>query len=156
LHEVAAVGGGFQAAVRRPWRGSGGKLKCRAAPHPAGVGIRGTRGHDPAPPPGGGGPRFPAGGGGQPVIQEARGVRQGKELLCRPDEHDRKDKYRLTQTYLEQATVNGEFRELAELFASVRYLHLVPQVLRNLVFSAGTNDPYGGDFLRRVADLPED
>jgi hypothetical protein len=85
--------------------------------------------------------RFAADVVGQPVIKKERVARQGKELLCRPDEHDRKDKYRLTQTYLEQATVNGAFRELAELFASVRYLHLVPQVLRNLVLSAGPNDP---------------
>jgi predicted ATPase len=156
LHDVAAVGGGFRAAVDKPWRGSVAKLKCLAGRHHADVGIRVSVGHDRT-------PRlweyelhFAADAVGMPVIKKERIVKQGKELRCRPDEQDRKDKYRLTQTYLEQAAVNEDFRELAEMFASVRYLHLVPQVVRHLLYSAGTNDPFGGDFLRRLADLPED
>jgi hypothetical protein len=156
LHDVATVGGGFQAAVGQPWRGSVAKLKCLAARHHADVGIRVCVGHDRAPRLWEYELRFAADALGRPAVKKERVVRQGKELLCRPDEQDRKDKYRLTQTYLEQATVNEGFRELAEVFASVRYLHLVPQVLRNLLYSSGTNDPFGGDFLRRLGDLPEE
>jgi len=58
----------------------------------------------------------------------------------------------LTQTYLEQINANREFRDIAEFFASVRYLHLVPQLVRDPDRSLGRrNDPYGGDFLETVA-----
>ena len=39
-------------------------------------------------------------------------------------------------------------------FSSIRYLHIVPQLIREPDRSAGrTNDPYGGDFLREL--LPQ-
>jgi predicted ATPase len=62
----------------------------------------------------------------------------------------------LTQTWLEQVNVNKEFRELADAFSSVRYLHLVPQLVREPDRSVGrVNDPFGGDFLEQVARQPE-
>ena len=54
----------------------------------------------------------------------------GKVLLNRPDnKEDKVDPERLTQTHLEQINTNREFREVADFFASVTYLHLVPKVL---------------------------
>ena len=79
-------------------------------------------------------------------------MHEGKEILGRPLEEDRKDPARLTQTYLEQINANQAFREISNFFASVRYLHIVPQLVRDPGRSLGRkNDPYGGDFLEQVA-----
>jgi hypothetical protein len=53
---------------------------------------------------------------------------------------------------LEQVNANQNFRELADFFSSIQYLHLVPQLIREPDRSVGrANDPYGGDFLERIA-----
>jgi hypothetical protein len=66
------------------------------------------------------------------------------------------DPARLTQTYLEQINANQAFREISIFFASVRYLHLVPQLVRDPDRSLGRrNDPYGGDFLEQIARSSE-
>lgn len=88
----------------------------------------------------------------RPVLKYERVARNGEGLLVRPDDSDKEDPERLTQTYLEQVNVNREFREVAEFFASVRYLHVVPQLIREPERSIGRqNDPYGGDFLEQIA-----
>jgi hypothetical protein len=53
---------------------------------------------------------------------------------------------------LEQVNVNQEFREVVDFLRSVRYLHIVPQLVREPDRSVGRiDDPYGGDFLEQVA-----
>ncbi|MGV7187865.1 AAA family ATPase [Xanthomonas axonopodis] len=47
----------------------------------------------------------------------------GLLILNRPDENDKNDPERLTQTHLEQVNSNREFREIAEELSQVRYLH---------------------------------
>lgn len=60
-----------------------------------------------------------------------------------------------SQTKLEQVGQNGEFRELAEFFASIRYLHVVPQIVRDARrHLSDADDPHGGDLLRRIKDMP--
>ncbi|HSK81286.1 MAG TPA: AAA family ATPase [Thermoanaerobaculia bacterium] len=85
-------------------------------------------------------------------------VRQaGTGLLSRPDSYDRQDSERLTQTALEQVSMNKDFREIADFFSTVFYLHVVPQLVREPERSAGRHaDPFGGDFLEQIADVPED
>ena len=80
-------------------------------------------------------------------------VRKGVQVLLeRPDEEDKQDPVRLTQTHLEQVNVNRPFRTLVDFFASVRYLHIVPQLIREPDRSAGrSGDPFGGDFLEQIA-----
>ena len=81
----------------------------------------------------------------------------GKTLLDRPDASDRADTARLTQTALEQITANKTFRDIADFFQEVAYQHLLPQVIRDPIgFSPHSvvNDPYGRDFLQRVARTP--
>lgn len=52
--------------------------------------------------------------------------------------------------------VNQDFREVADFFASVRYLHIVPQLVREPDRSVGRrDDPFGGDFLEQIARTPE-
>jgi len=154
LHDIVAVGGGFQEAVRR--RRGVSSLRCLASPrHPdVGLQVRIASGED--------GKaweyelRFTQDKLRRPVISRERVARGGRDLLRRPLDLDRQDPERLTQTYLEQVNVNREFREVAEFFGAVRYLHIVPQLVREPERSLGRrNDPFGGDFLEQVARTPE-
>lgn len=80
-------------------------------------------------------------------------VRHGKQTIIeRPYPEDVKDPSRLTQTFLQQVNVNKEFRVVVDAFAQIRYLHLVPQLVREPDRSVGRErDPYGGDFLEQLA-----
>jgi len=92
----------------------------------------------------------------RPLLKREFIALNGGTLLDRPNDDDRADPERLTQTYLEQVNVNREFRDLATFFASIHYLHIVPQLVRepgHLVDQ--THDPFGGDFLEQVAKTPE-
>lgn len=83
---------------------------------------------------------------------------EGKQLFSRPDKDDNKDSVLLTQTRLEQIAANAEFRELAEFFGSITYLHLVPQLLKFADRLGGRpleNDPFGQSFLERIAKTTE-
>jgi predicted ATPase len=92
----------------------------------------------------------------RPLLKKERVLRQGEVLFCRPDEHDNADPARLTQTFLEQVNVNRDFRDIVTFFASTRYLHIVPQLVRDPARSVGrANDPFGGDFLEQIAKTPE-
>lgn len=72
---------------------------------------------------------------------------------ARPDTHDQADPVRLRQTLIQQTSENKDFRELAEFFESVHYLHLVPQLVREgqdpLPGTIGP-DPFGRDLLDRM------
>lgn len=80
-------------------------------------------------------------------------VRHGtKTVVERPYPEDADDPSRLTQTYLQQVNANKSFRLVADAFAQIRYLHLVPQLVREPDRSVGRErDPYGGDFLEQLA-----
>ncbi|HEX7090463.1 MAG TPA: AAA family ATPase [Longimicrobiales bacterium] len=92
----------------------------------------------------------------RPVVSSERVLRGDALLLDRPTPEDKDDPARLTQTYLEQVNVNRDFRDLATFFSSIRYLHIVPQLIREPDRSVGrANDPFGGDFLEQVAKTPE-
>jgi predicted ATPase len=92
----------------------------------------------------------------RPLVKKERVVVAGREVVARPTSEDSADPARLTQTYLEQVNVNREFRDLVTFFASVRYLHIVPQLVREPDRSVGrANDPFGGDFLEQIAKTPD-
>jgi predicted ATPase len=92
----------------------------------------------------------------RPVIRGEKVVSDGKTLFERPNESDNLDPEQLTQTYLQQVNVNKDYREVAEFFYSVRYLHIVPQLVREPNRSVGhKDDPYGGDFVEQIARTPE-
>jgi predicted ATPase len=96
----------------------------------------------------------------RPVIRRElvrRGTGDDEEVVLeRPDKEDRGDRSRLTQTHLEQVNANKRFRALADFFSQVRYLHIVPQLVREPDRSIGhKRDPYGGDFLEQLATTPQ-
>jgi predicted ATPase len=88
----------------------------------------------------------------RPIIRHEIVEHGDGKVLVRPRPEDEDDPARLTQTHLEQVTANKGFRELVDFLRSVRYLHIVPQLVREPDRSVGRqDDPYGGDFLEQVA-----
>lgn len=154
LRDLALAGGGFQEAIRR--RGGVTAIRSLAARRYPDVEISVVV-H-----PQNGSPRweyelaFNQDQQRRATIRREVVVLDGQELLQRPNEDDKKDPARLTQTYLEQVNVNRPFRQLVSFFESVRYIHIVPQLVREPDRSLGRpNDPYGGDFLEQIAKVPD-
>ncbi len=88
-------------------------------------------------------------------LKEEQVWKSGQLILCRPDERDKEDKELLSQTHLEQINSNRSFREIADFFNTIRYYHIVPQLIRDPQYSVGRKfDPYGGNFLEQIAALP--
>jgi predicted ATPase len=169
LRDVARPAGGLLSAVEE----RGGLLRVRSL-H-AGIRRRSmVRGHEPP---------FPS----MPVLLEVRMELDGKPwryrlelddqyddvivvseevdgpdgpLLRRPDADDSEDPERLTQTHLEQISTNGPFRKLALALASVQYVHVVPELIRQprgvSGGHAGQRDTHGTDLLESIRALPND
>jgi predicted ATPase len=154
LHDIVSVGGGFQQAVIR--RGGVSSLRCLAARQYSDICVEVQLGADPDNPDWKYEIHFNQDKLRRPLVKQERVMKKGVNILNRPDENDRQDPERLTQTYLEQVQANQEFREVANVFAAMRYLHIVPQLVREPDRSVGRkNDPYGGDFLEQIACTQE-
>lgn len=101
----------------------------------------------------------PEGKGAQRILVSKESItKNGISLFERPTREDKKDPALLTQTYLEQIQTNAKFREVADFFGSVMYLHLVPQLLKYSERIGGhmlEEDPYGQGFLIRLAKTSE-
>lgn len=150
LHDIVSVGGGFQEAVRR--RGGVSRLRCLAARRYSDIVVDVRIGSEENTSIWSYKLRFTQDRLQRPVLKEEHVARQGADILLRPNEDDKRDPERLTQTFLEQVNANREFREVANFFASIRYLHIVPQLVREPDRSVGRrNDPFGGDFLEQMA-----
>ena len=151
LHDIASVGGGFQAAVSNK-RGGVSGLRSLVARRYSDIRVQVLVGDDENPKLWEYTLLFNQDNRQRPVIRKERVAHDGKTLVDRPDEEDKADLERLTQTHLEQVNVNRDYRDLTEFFASVRYLHVVPQLIREPDRSVGRqNDPFGGDFLEQMA-----
>lgn len=154
LRDIVSVGGGFQEAVGR--RGGVSSLRCLAARRYSDIVVRAWIGHDEEPSVWEYELIFNQDRLRRPIIKAEKVLHRGQPILDRPNQEDQGDPERLTQTYLEQVYANQEFREVADFFVSVRYLHVVPQLIREPDRSVGkTNDPFGGDFLEGIARTPE-
>jgi len=159
MRDIAKQGGGLQSAIRD--RGGLSKLRSLAARREPDIELSFELGepntkHE---------WRYEIGitqqvrGYRQPILRFERVFRAGKLILERPNQTDKKDELRLTQTHLEQVNSNSEFREVAKFFESVRYLHLVPQMMRSPeAFTKGLampDEPFGRNFLEMVVKTPE-
>jgi predicted ATPase len=154
LHDIVSVGGGFQLAVKK--RGGVSGIRSLAARQYPDVAIRVELVGDSENETASYELHFAQDNMRRPYVKQERVVKNGIEVLSRPTGEDEKDPERRTQTYLEQVNVNREFRDIAEFFNSVRYLHIVPQLIREPDRSVGRqNDPYGGDFLEQIARTQE-
>jgi predicted ATP-dependent endonuclease of OLD family len=136
LHDIVSVGGGFQQAVKK--RGGVSALRCLAARQNPDIVIRvellGEKENDDT---SSYELRFAQDKLRRPLIKEERVTKNNVEILRRPNPEDQADPERRTQTYLEQVNVNRDFRDVAEFFSSVRYLHIVPQLVREPDRSVG-------------------
>jgi hypothetical protein len=100
--------------------------------------------------------------GERPVVARERVTRiepgqRNEVVLERPTETDRQDPEQLTQTALQQVTANQDFRELADFFRSITYLHMVPQLVREGQTPNARNigeDQLGRDLLERMRATP--
>jgi len=157
LRDLAAPGGGLLSAVEE--RGGISKIRCLAARQDPDVGItvtlsnsseetwkyeikfnQETRGYR------------------RPILVREAVFRNDLLILERPDDEDRNDRERLTQTALEQINLNAKFREIAQFFEKISYLHLVPQIIRGSRDWATLSkqaEAYGYNFLERVAKTQE-
>jgi len=154
LRDIAKRGGGLQQAVQD--RGGISKIRCLAARKEPDIEIE---------------VELSDNADGQLAWKYSIGVKQqprgsrlpyllyeriwegSSQVLDRPDESDRKDQLRLTQTHLEQISANEKFRSVPKFFDSMLYLHLVPQLVRNPKAFTGpgvAGDPFGRNFLDRV------
>ena len=155
LHDIVSVGGGFQGAVKQ--RGGVSSLRALSARRHPNVGLMVRLGSAECDDLWEYELSFGQDERNQPVIVKERVTRCGDEVIARPSEQDEEDPERLTQTYLEQVNVNKEFREIADFLKTIRYLHLIPQLVREPERSVGyKNDPYGGDFLEQIMSRSEE
>jgi len=157
LRQVASAGGGFQEAVQS--RGGLPRVRCLAARNfnhgHVTIGVRlGDNDRE---------DRWSyeltftreSRGLHRPILSGELVKRDGEVVLDRPDSQDRADSERLTQTYLEQVNANQQFRPIADFLRTIRYLHLVPHLLREPGRQLDrSDDPYGSDFLLRIARTP--
>lgn len=149
LQDVASIGGGIQEAILK--RGGVSAIRSLAARKYPDVGLSVHIGSDIEPMLweyeitfGRAAKRV--------IVKKERVVHRGEVLLERPDAPDLDDPELRTQTHLEQVNVNRKFREVAEFLSEIRYLHIVPQLVRDPTRSIGVrNDPFGGDFLEQIA-----
>jgi predicted ATPase len=151
LREIASPGGGLQNSVAD--RGGVSKIRCLAARRYSDLVFQIKIGEDKIE----WTYRLTLSQDNQrrPIVKSEIVSHCGTRLLLRPDENDRRDPERLTQTHLEQVSANSEFRQVAEFLSSIRYLHVVPQLIReperHKPRSDKERDPYGSDFLEQIA-----
>lgn len=152
LRELAVPGGGFQNAIQN--RGGVSRIRCLAARrYPEVVlaadlslaGVKWT--YELA---------IRQDNQRRPKVAREVVLRDGRAVVRRPEPADEQDDERLTQTALEQVSANKSFRDVADYFASVRYLHIVPQLVREPDRSVGRQaDPFGGDFLEQLGYMSQ-
>lgn len=159
FRDIAKAGGGLQKAVSD--RGGISKIRCLSARRDPNIELEIHLSNSDNEQPSW---RYAIG-----IKQEVRGYRQpylsyervwqkNKQILNRPDDSDKTDSLRLTQTHLEQINANAEFREISKFLEAVLYLHLVPQLLRYPKEFSGSGlpgDPFGRSFLERVSKTNE-
>jgi len=150
LRDIASPGGGFQDAIRR--RGGVSRIRNLAARRypdivvDAQMEIESELWRYRV--------SFSQDNQRNPIVKEELVWRGETLLLERPTRDDRADEARLRQTHLEQTIANVKFREIVRFLATVRYYHIVPQLVRDQERYVGRQaDPFGGDFLEQLATV---
>ncbi|MFB3814474.1 MAG: AAA family ATPase [Terriglobales bacterium] len=159
LRDIAKPGGGLQKAVED--RGGISKIRCLAARKYPDIEIEvqlASSSDSPSEWKYAIGIKQAPRGRRLPNLAYERVWAGGKQLIDRPDDEDKADPLRLTQTHLEQINANKAFRDVSRFLESVLYLHLVPQLLKHPDAFMGPGipgDPFGRSFLERVVKTPE-
>jgi predicted ATPase len=88
------------------------------------------------------------------IVRE-RVTKRGAKVIER-NRQPNDERRRFSQTYIEQAEQAQGARELTDFFGSIRYLHVVPQIVRDRQRAKPEgDDPFGGDLLRRMKQMPK-
>ena len=158
LRQIASAGGGFQDAVAS--RSGMARVRCLAARNfnHGFVTIRIAVGDDDTPRRWTYEVAFTAEQRGRhrPILKREIVRRDDETVIARPTSDDRNDPERMTQTHLEQVNANRGFRPISDFLRSIRYLHLVPHLIRDPERAGGrADDPYGSDLLLRITRTPE-
>jgi predicted ATPase len=153
LRDLSRDGGGLQSALRS--RGGLSRVRCLFARtnNKGLVEVTVTIGDDDDPAQWTYSVSFAGekGGFNRPVVARELVKRGNTVLIDRPDAQDLADPERLIQTALEQISANKDFREIADFISETRYLHLVPQIIRDSNRAGDLrDDPFGGDFIARM------
>jgi predicted ATPase len=151
LRQLASPGGGLQNAVSD--RGGISKIRCLAARRYSDVSFKVEIGEDQSE------WQYSISlsqdNNRRPIVKSEIVRSNGQTIRKRPDDDDDRDPERLTQSHLEQVSANADFRDVADFMASIRYLHVVPQLVReperHKPRSDKERDPYGSDFLEQIA-----
>ena len=149
LRDIATAGGGLQQSVVS--RGGVSRIRCLAARRYSNVAVEVSlqEGEEQI---WTYGIVFGQDNQRNPIIKEEKVVHGSEVILSRPSKEDDADPARLRQTHLEQTIANHAFRDIATFFRTIRYYHIVPQLVRDPERSLGrTADPFGGDFLEQIA-----
>jgi predicted ATPase len=159
LRDVAKPEGGLAAALAQPGRGGFKGVRCLFARKPSELVLDVAVGDDETP------DLWSyrlvlqqhTRVRGAPVTVENEIVRhRGSPVAEAGRPKDSTDWLLHSQTMLQQVQQSQPFRELADFLTSIRYLHVVPQVVRDARRGLiGGEDPFGGDLLRRMKDTPK-
>lgn len=151
LRDVADPEGGFQRAVNT--RGGVSQIRClhaRRQPNvvlDVGIGDDASRWRYVI--------EFKQDNRRRPIVVREEAYSGDVCVLERPDSDDKRDPSRLSQTHLEQVNANKEFREIASVLSEIKYLHVVPQLIRESDrVAVRKGDPLGSDFLEQIARTP--
>lgn len=152
---VKPVGGGLSAAVAD--RGGLGSLRClQAKGHRTEVQIEVDVGTDEHPKLWSYKLGFTRIGKESFVSVHEEEVRRSGELISNLIRGNDKNGLKYSQTKIQQVSENESFIDLVRFFDSMRYLHVVPQIVRDSRRSLERGeDPYGGDLLRRINETPK-
>lgn len=150
LQDITAVGGGFQFAVEE--RGGVSRVRSLSARRNPTIRVAVRIGTEEEPERWGYDITFGQQTSGRrlPQIQAEHVTHDGDPVLERRATSE--DAELRTQTMLEQVASNRDFREISEFLRSVRYLHILPQLIREPERATPyVDDPFGSDFLEQVA-----
>ncbi len=152
LRDLCSSGGGLEKAATD--RGGVSRIRCLAARKKPQIGLRVTLGTEAQPAEWTYLLRFTQDSQRCPRIAVERVERDGEVLLERPNEDDRRDPDRLRQTHIEGISTNECFREIHRFFRNIRYLHVLPPLIRQPERFARrevSDEAFGSDFLEQVA-----
>lgn len=156
MRDLCSAGGGLERAVAD--RGGVSKIRCLAARRVSRVGLELTLGDEATPAAWRYVLRITQDNRKRPQVSEERVERLGDELCRRPDDEDARDPARLRQTHLEGVSTNESFRELHGFFRQIRYVHVLPPLIRQperFARARRSEETFEGDFLEHVARAPE-
>ena len=157
LREIASGGGGLKAAIES--RGGVSKVRSLFARDPSDIMVCCELADEDSKT-----PRwkyelvFNQEGGGiqqlRPIVKSEKVWKESSLIYDRSAGPDANDKDLAAFTLLEQPLGHKPFKEVVDFLSSIRYLHLVPQIVRSSALYGGRQgESFGSDFIARAATL---